>query len=206
MKVATQKFQMQSLLNTHNYHWPTQRANPIQSQYMFGHSSLNLDVLKFSSAASLANNHLLVKWLVRKCHTVDVQNSMHNQWWFWFKRSWFMTPSSTKQLQCLKWKDVASIEIRNAEEGIALRNLLLQVQTSDDKTSLTTEPRKTNPVFREDFKQFCERGVRGKWVVKIHHLGSYQPHISCGWWQCQMFPQLFQRHCPFQWQCSCQSK
>ena len=78
MKVATQKFQMQSLLNTHNYHRATQRANPIQSQYMFDHSSLNLDVLKFSSAASLANNHLLVKWFVGKCHTVHVQNSMHN--------------------------------------------------------------------------------------------------------------------------------
>ena len=45
---------------------------------MFDHSSLNLDVLKFSSAASLANDHLLVKWLVGKCHTVEVQNSMHN--------------------------------------------------------------------------------------------------------------------------------
>ena len=81
-----------------------------------------------------------------------------------------MTPSSTKQLQCLKWK--ASIEIRNAEEGIALRNLSLQVQTSDNKTSLTTEPTKTNPVFREDFKQFCERGVWRTWMVKIQHLGS----------------------------------
>ena len=91
-----------------------------------------------------------------------------------------MTPSSTKQSQCLKWKDVASIEIRNAEEGIALRNLSLQVQTSDNKTSLTTEPTKTNPVFREDFKQFCERGVWRTWVVKIHHLGSYQPHIGSG--------------------------
>ena len=80
MKVATQKFQMQSLLNTRNYHRATQRANPIQSQYMFGHSSLNLDVLKFSSATFLANNHLLVlvKWFVGKCHTVHVQNSMHN--------------------------------------------------------------------------------------------------------------------------------
>ena len=78
MEVATQKFQMQSLLNTRNYHRATQRANPIQSQYMFDHSSLNLDVLKFSSAASLANDHLLVKWLVGKCHTVEVQNSMHN--------------------------------------------------------------------------------------------------------------------------------
>ena len=45
---------------------------------MFDHSSLNLDVLKFSSAAPLANNHLLVKWFVGKCHTVDVQNSIHN--------------------------------------------------------------------------------------------------------------------------------
>ena len=80
MKVATQKFRMQSLLNTRNYHRATQRANPIQSQYMFDHSSLNLDVLKFSSATFLANNHLLVlvKWFVGKCHTVHVQNSMHN--------------------------------------------------------------------------------------------------------------------------------
>ena len=45
---------------------------------MFDHSSLNLDVLKFSSAASLANNPLLVKWFVEKCITVEVQNSMHN--------------------------------------------------------------------------------------------------------------------------------
>ena len=73
---------------------------------------------------------------------------------------------------------MASIEIRNAEESSAHGNLSLQVQTSDNKTSLTTEPTEANPVFREDFRQFCERGVRRTWVVKIHNLGSYQPDAA----------------------------